>query len=147
MVDWLYDLSRVPNGAIVLISCTRAPPAPKPAAAVVVDTTASDGDGAEQQAYEDGKEALALAALRRIRESYRTRAKKPVCGRSDEFYRRVGKRMMDKRRELERTAQSRKASYLVVKRRLSCHELGLLLAGDLFLRYALLFGYVLFYLF
>lgn len=153
MVDWLSDLSWVPNGAVVFISCTGAaagskgrapPPPPKSAAAAsevdttagsgsssssgkhggsgaspgVVPTTAGAGDGgdeAEQQADEDEEEALALAALGRIRESYRTRAKERRSGaagrvRSDVSDEEAGKRMMDKRREVENTVQSRQAS-------------------------------------
>ncbi|CAM9374539.1 unnamed protein product, partial [Pylaiella littoralis] len=118
VVDWLSDLSWVPNGALVLISCTRSPPAQNPAAASVVDTTAGAGDEAEQQqqqqAEEDEEEALALAARDRIRESYRARAQKRQSGaagrggRSEEFDEKVGKRMMDERREVENTKRSRK---------------------------------------
>lgn len=145
MVDWLSDLSWVPNGAVVLISCADAPgpkakpPPKKSAAAAPKVTTVADGSSsgsdkqgggvasaavpeaaggqAEQQADEDEEEALALAALGRIRESYRTRAKErrsasaTGAARSDVSDQEAGKRMLDKKREVESTAQSRQASF------------------------------------
>eukprot|EP00752_Nemacystus_decipiens_P002894 g2693.t1 len=143
VVDWLSDLSWVPNGAVVLISCAGAsgskPKAspPKPAAAPDIATAADGGSGgkhstsaaaaaavpeaaggdeggsqAEHDADEDEEEALALAALGRIRESYRTRAKERQSAatgraRSDESDQEAGKCMLDRRREVESTAQSR----------------------------------------
>ena len=146
VVDWLSDLSWVPNGAVVLISCAGAPgskakaPPPKSAAAPEVAAAANGGSGgkhggstaaaaavaeaagggedgpqAEQHADEDEEEALALAALGRIRESYRTRAKERQSAatgraRSDGSDQEAGKRMLERRREVESTAQSRQAS-------------------------------------
>ena len=146
VVDWLSDLSWVPNGAVVLISCAgatgskaKASP-PRSAAASEVAAASADGRGsggkhggsvapvaapeaadvgegsqAEQHAEEDEEEALALAALGRIRESYRTRAKERQSGatgraRGYASDPEAGKRMQDKRREVESTAQSRQAS-------------------------------------
>lgn len=149
VVDWLSDLSWVPNGSVVLISCAGAPgskakaPPPKSAAAPEVAAAAADSSGsggkrgdsvapaaavpeeaagggessqAEQNADEDEEEALALAALGRIRESYRTRAKERQSAatgraRNDASDPEAGKRMLDKRREVESTAQSRQASF------------------------------------
>lgn len=144
MVDWLLDLSWVPIGAVILISCAGAPgskakappqksaPAPEVAtpsdsgsggkhggsvasAAVPEAATGGEGSQAEQHADEDEEEALALAALGRIRESYRTRVKERQSAatgraRSDASDPEAGRRMLDKRREVESTAQSRQAS-------------------------------------
>ncbi|CAN0267513.1 unnamed protein product, partial [Ectocarpus sp. 12 AP-2014] len=143
-VDWLSDLSWVPNGAVVLISCTSGAGGTKEKASVVtaaassapaegikaasgsgsgkhdgVETSAAppeaDGEG-ERQTEEDEEEALALAALGRIRETYRARARERQSGAAgrarggDVSDEEAGKRMMDKRREVESTAQSRQAS-------------------------------------
>ncbi|CAM9970617.1 unnamed protein product, partial [Ectocarpus fasciculatus] len=145
VVDWLSDLSWVPNGAVVLISCTSGTGGTKekaPAAAAAAASSApaegakaasssgkhdggetsaapppeADGVG-ERQAEEDDEEAVALAALGRIRETYRARARERQSGAArrarggDVSDAEAGKRMMDKRREVESTAQSRQASY------------------------------------
>lgn len=144
VVDWLSDLSWVPNGAVVLISCagaagSKAKPSPPKSAAAPEGATTADGGGSgkhgggggvasaevpaasgegyqtEQGADEDEEEALALAALGRIRESYRTRAKERQSAatgraRSDASDQEAGKRMLDRRREVESTAQSRQVS-------------------------------------
>lgn len=150
MVDWLSDLSWVPNGAVVLISRTAAaaatapkeravPSPPKSVAAEEVAATTgggssgastgastATGDDAEHQADEDEEEALALAALGRIRESYRTRTKERRSqapggrGTSDVSDEEAGKRMMEKRREVENTAQSRQASVACGTYRVLC---------------------------
>lgn len=134
MVDWLSDLSWVPNGAVVLISCNGAPgvkrgdPPPRTQgsaasagldAAVDGDTPANVGEGegpeqADKDAEEDEEEALALAALSRIRESYkmRTRGRRSETGRvgTGESAEEAGKRMAEARRAKEGTAQFRKVS-------------------------------------
>lgn len=151
MVDWLSDLSWVPNGAVVLISCTAGAAGSKPKASpstphpTKAATPAEDGgktadsnlgggdksggsaasaagvgrDGSDQPADEDEGEALALAALGRIRESYKTRARERQAGggggagrraRSDVPEEEAGRRMAEKRREVEGTEKSRQAS-------------------------------------
>lgn len=144
-MDWLSDLSWVPNGAVVLISCTSGAGGTKDKAPVATAAASSapaegvkaasgsgsgkhdggetsaappeaDGEG-ERQTEEDDEEALALAALGRIRETYRARARERQSGAAgrardgDVSDEQAGKRMMDKRREVESTAQSRQASY------------------------------------
>lgn len=134
MVDWLSDLSWVPNGSVVLISCNAAPrseggsPPPRTdgsvaSAAVDVavdgDTPAVVGEGegpepAEKDVEENEEEALALAALSRIRESYKIRSR----GRQSEMERvqtgesaeEAGLRMAEARSAKEGTAQFRKVS-------------------------------------
>lgn len=134
VVDWLSDLSWVPNGAIVLISCNGAPgskrgsPPPRKdgsAASAAVDiagdgdtpAVVGEGEGPEQvdkDVEEDEEEVLALAALGRIRESYkmRTRGRKSEMGRAGtgESPEEAGKRMAEARRAKEGTAQFRQVS-------------------------------------
>ncbi|CAM9576881.1 unnamed protein product [Ectocarpus sp. 4 AP-2014] len=144
VVDWLSDLSWVPNGAVVLISCTSGAGGTKEKAPVATAAASSapaegvkaasssgsgkhdggetsaappeaDGEG-ERQTEEDDEETVALAALGRIRETYRARARERQSGAArrarggDVSDEEAGKRMMDKRREVESTAQSRQAS-------------------------------------
>ncbi|CAB1110716.1 unnamed protein product [Ectocarpus sp. CCAP 1310/34] len=134
VVDWLSDLSWVPNDAVVLISCTSGAGGTKekaPVATAAASSAPAEGikafsgsgsgkhDGGETSAApleadregerrteEDDEEAVALAALGRIRETYRARARERQSGAvgrarggdvSDEE---AGKRMMDKRREM-----------------------------------------------
>ena len=134
MVDWLSDLSWVPNGSVVLISCNAAPgskrgsPPPRttgsaasPAVDVAVngDTPAVVGEGevpeqAEKDVEEDEEEVLALAALSRIRESYkmRSRGRRSEMGRVEtgESADEAGLRMAEARSAKEGTAQFRKVS-------------------------------------
>lgn len=143
-MDWLPDLSWVPNGAVVFISSTgaagskegtplRPPSSPKSASAegatpsisssskVAGDdgmpSLAGNGDGAEETERgnaEEDDEALALAALGRIREAYKTRARE----RQSEAGRRegkvsddeMGKRMIERKRGVENTPVFQQAS-------------------------------------
>lgn len=132
VVDWLSDLSWVPNGAVVLISCNGAggpkkgtPPPRKDGDAALAApadvavngntlTAVGDGEGPEQaenHVEEDEAEVLALAALGRIRESYkmRTRGRQSEMGRggTGESAEDAGKRMAEARRAKEGTAQFR----------------------------------------
>lgn len=135
VVDWLPDLSWVTNEAVVLISCNGpkvsakrgAPPGPHPCSSASTSAPAEDGSpsanavgddfahaapGSEGQ-EEQEEEVLALAALERIRESYRARRK----GRESEARRRregvpeedAGKRMVERKRGMENTAPFRQA--------------------------------------
>lgn len=149
VVDWLTDLSWVPNGAVVFITAesagqsfngkkARTSPEPpsggKKATAAATPTTktggrgeqtphvsaatakASSGDGAERVADdEDDDEAVALAALSRIRESYKRRARGrdretrdsgvSSEARQDED----GRRMLEKSRQVAQTERFRQA--------------------------------------
>lgn len=141
VVDWLTDLSWVPNGAVVLISCVGpgGPKKGKPPAGASSDSnrgspavSASVGGhgvvapgqegtvdaGAEKEAgendeddEEEEEETLALAALSRIRESYKTRARgrqsEAAKGSGGAAEEEAGQRMIEKRRAAEKTASFR----------------------------------------
>lgn len=127
----------MPNDAVVFISCTavgpqqgnarRRSPTPTKASAGTSDAHIDDsrpslgggGEGGGEEAdsapaedQEDEEEVLTLAALTRIRESYRARAR----AREAEVERRrverdspeeIGKRLLEKKRRVEGTAPFR----------------------------------------
>lgn len=144
VVDWLSDLTWVPNGAVVFIASSSAP-APKrvktppgvsagtaggassedrtgkrggkqasPGAAAAATGVSTSGPvGAKRAADEDEEEAVALAALDRIRQSYKRRAKTQTSihasGDGAAGEEQAGKLMLEKRRAVEATERFRKA--------------------------------------
>lgn len=139
VVDWLSDLSWVPNGAVILISSvgdgggkragaqnsSSAKAATAPGSAAVragndhhapeMGGGAGEGeDDVQGDEEEEQEEALALAAISRIRESYKARAKARQSGagrRGGEIsIEEAGKRLAEKRHGLEGTPAFREAS-------------------------------------
>lgn len=168
IVDWLSDLSWVPNGAVVFISAASAAVPAKKAkhnsseqasAAVIVtnahevkgnkpdstlliptkstgsdkayavkvkQTTAGDGAGNDEVTItedEDEDEVLAMAALNRIRDSYKRRARVRETGTGHSSAGRevaqeeASRRMLEKRRVTEQTDRFRQVGIFRILRR------------------------------
>lgn len=135
MVDWLSDLSWVPNDAVVFISCTalgsqqvndrHRSSASTNASAGTSDahvdnsrpSSGGGGGGEEGEAapaddQEGEEEVLALEALTRIRESYRARARVREVevkrrGAERDSSEELGKRLLEKKRRVEGTVPFR----------------------------------------